>query len=337
MKKSTVGRSLRLAAWGVTLGVVFGAGYATSALASGSKALETERGTLELAHLTSPFLECAGGINADLHLVRARDAAAAYIAQAREGDPSLAVSLYARDLNNGPWIGIDEKEPFLPASLSKVPVMLYTLAHAEGDPSILKREVGFPGAEAMNDQDSMSGAPESLRMQAGGTYTYDDLLYRMIVHSDNHARELLMTGFTEEDVNGLMATMHAGGGTEEGEFVMSPKEYSTYFRVLYNATFLGRPLSEYALELLSRGDFEGGIRRRLPGDVVVASKFGFRDDRTRGGQETTLHDCGIVYQPGTPYVLCVMTRSSQSSSDRLAEVISDLSWIVWNEKGGAPR
>lgn len=146
-----------------------------------------------------------------------------------------------------------------------------------------------------------------------------------------------MTGFTEEDVNGLMATMHAGGGTEEGEFVMSPKEYSTYFRVLYNATFLGRPLSEYALELLSRGDFEGGIRRRLPGDVVVASKFGFRDDRTRGGQETTLHDCGIVYQPGTPYVLCVMTRSSQSSSDRLAEVISDLSWIVWNEKGGAPR
>jgi len=316
------------------LAFAFLSGFLTSSRVSNPKAPETERETLDLAHLTNPFLECAGEINADQELVRARDSVVAYIGDARRIDPSLLVSVYARDLNNGPWVGVDEKESFFPASLSKVPAMLYILAQAEENPSVLQRVVRFPGPEAMRDQDSMEGAPEELRLRAGESYTVEDLLYRMIVHSDNYARELLMTGFTETAVNDLMAKMHAGGTYQDGEFLMSPKTYSTFFRALYNATFLGRPLSEYALGLLSQGDFQGGIRRSLPSNVVVASKFGFRDDRARGEEGVSLHECGIIYQPGTPYLLCIMTRSRQGTPDRLAEILADISRIVWNEKGG---
>jgi beta-lactamase class A len=33
-------------------------------------------------------------------------------------------SVYFRDLNNGPWFGINEKEYFTPASLIKVPILI---------------------------------------------------------------------------------------------------------------------------------------------------------------------------------------------------------------------
>lgn len=331
----TVSRSISFGAW---VGVVvvgltaFLAGYTTASRTPAPTATETERETLELASLTSPFLECSGELNGDFSLVQARDAISAYLQEARQTDPSLEVSVYARDLDNGPWIGIDERKPFLPASLSKVPVMLYILAHAEGDPSILDRELVYPGPDAMTDQDSMEGAPEGLKMKAGERYPYRDLLYRMIVHSDNHARELLMTGITEEDVVNLMSTMHAGGGYENGEFLISPKVFSTFFRVLYNATFIGRPLSEYALSLLSQEAFPAALRRPIPTNVTVASKFGFREDMLPGGREALLHECGIVYQEDTPYVLCVMTKSAESSPDRLAEIISEVSRVVWEEK-----
>ena len=36
-------------------------------------------------------------------------------------------SVYVRDLNNGPWLGFNEKEKFSPASLMKVPLLISCL------------------------------------------------------------------------------------------------------------------------------------------------------------------------------------------------------------------
>ncbi len=296
--------------------------------------LETERETMALSRLTSPYLECPGTMDADLSLVQARNVASRYIRAAQEGDNTLRISLYARDLNNGPWIGINEREAFLPASLSKVPLMIYILSQAEADRGILDEEVVFPGVERMSDEDSMEGAPEEIRLQPGQSYTYSDLLYRMIAYSDNHAKELLMTGIGSEDVNRLMSSIHAQENLLNGLYTVSPKTYSALFRALYNASFLGRPLSEYALSLLSEGFFQGALRRHIPDDVTVASKFGHIDAGGGSGGEVQLHECGIIYQPGSPYLLCVMTKSSSAPPDRLAEIIADLSLIVWEEKGG---
>ncbi|MDP3837065.1 MAG: hypothetical protein Q8Q67_03110 [bacterium] len=46
-------------------------------------------------------------------------------------------SVYFRDLNNGPWVGINEDEEFTPASLLKVPLMISYLKIAEAFPSVL--------------------------------------------------------------------------------------------------------------------------------------------------------------------------------------------------------
>lgn len=49
------------------------------------------------------------------------------------------VSLYFRDLNNGPWISINGQEKFSPASLLKVPLMIALFKIAEQDPQFLKK------------------------------------------------------------------------------------------------------------------------------------------------------------------------------------------------------
>lgn len=292
---------------------------------------EIERQSYLLSRLTSPFLEGPGVRDADLGLVSIRSALVAYIDSARAADPALRVSVYLRDLNNGPWIGIDEGELFAPASLFKVPVMMYTLARAETDPLLLQRKLTFespPGEESAR----MRMAPEDFRMEPGQSYTYASLLFRMITYSDNYAQNLLMTGTTVEDVQRLMEVVHGEHTYVDGSAYVDAKTYSALFRILYNATFLDRSSSEYALGLLTRSYFHDGIRRPIPADVTVASKFGYWE----GDGIVQLHECGIVYDPRGPYLLCVMTESGADSRERLAEVLSEISRLAW-ERVTPPR
>jgi hypothetical protein len=293
--------------------------------------VEREQQTLAINRLTSPYLECPGIINSDLRLTGARRRVADLLQDLRAGDPGLSVSLYARDLNNGPWIGIDQDEAYPPASLSKVPVMLYILSAAESDPELLGRTLTYPGPARMPSKGNMDWAPPELRMVPGQAYTYEDLLYRMIALSDNHARDLLLTQISEADLAGMMASLHAEEIHTGGRVLMTPRALSTYFRVLYNSTLLGRAMSEYGLALLSDSFLEDGLRKYLPPEITVASKFGFTHAEPPS-TEVHFHECGIVYQPGSPYILCVMTRSASETADDLVEIVARVSRIVWEEE-----
>ena len=267
-------------------------------------------------------------MDADLDLVEARRAVSEFITRARERDPSLLVSMYARDLTNGPWIGIEEAAPFVSASLAKVPVMIYQLALAEEDPSHLESETIFRGSESTSSGD----LPEGQRLRAGEAYTVSDLLLRMIAFSDNDARELLMEGAPPAAVNAMMRTFHADMSRQDGQWVTSARSYAALFRILYNATFLSRAMSEYALGLLSQSHYQGALRRFIPEDVTIASKYGYFRNGGTGHEQRQFHECGIVYEPGSPYILCVMTRSDRESQEDLAEIVANVSRIVWQTK-----
>jgi beta-lactamase class A len=167
-------------------------------------------------------------------------------------------------------------------------------------------------------------------MVPGQSYSYEDLLYRMIALSDNHARDLLLKGITDGDIAGLMAAINAREVYSNGHIYITARAYSAFFRVLYNSSLLGRSMSEYALSLLAEGYLQDGLRRDLPEGVTVASKFGVHSLDTHSGPEYQFHECGIVYQPGAPYVLCVMTKSDQTPPEGLADLVADVSRIVWS-------
>ncbi len=115
---------------------------------------------------------------------------------------------------------------------------------------------------------------------------------------------------------------------------MSPKTYSFVFRVLYGATYLSRDSSEKALELLNQTEFTEGIVVGVPDNLPVAHKYGARTTqiaaKTNPKEEIKeLHDCGIVYYPNHPYLLCVMTQGYDFKT--LSNLIKEISSISYEE------
>ena len=81
------------------------------------------------------------------------------------------------------------------------------------------------------------------------------------------------------------------------------------------ASYLNEKYSEKALELLTRTEYKNGLVAAVPKEIVVAHKFG---ERNNVQSEKQLHDCGIIYYPDHPYLLCIMTRGSDYGTLEIA-------------------
>ncbi len=240
-----------------------------------------------------------------------------------------SASVYVRDLEGSRWVGINEDEKYAPASMYKVALMIAYLKTAESDPSLLSRSVVFSRSIEKNIQEEI--APED-RMQLGMTYTIADLIYRLIIHSDNDAKNLLHQNLplpVEREVF-MDLGLPVPDVSDRGD-TMSAKAYSLFFRILYNSSYLSRPMSEMALKILSNTTFREGIIAGVPEGTVVSHKYGYRvflpEEKQPFKQE--LHDCGIVYYPSTPYFLCVMTKGNDYN--QLKELIKKVSEIVYKD------
>ncbi len=112
-------------------------------------------------------------------------------------------------------------------------------------------------------------------------------------------------------------------------YLISAKTYSLFFRILYNATYLNRTLSERALDILSKATFKDGLVAGVPEGSTVAHKYGEHIDSVDGQiSDVELHDCGVIYATSKPYFLCVMTRGSKVED--LTKLIKDISKLVYD-------
>jgi beta-lactamase class A len=84
-------------------------------------------------------------------------------------------------------------------------------------------------------------------------------------------------------------------------------------------------MSSKALELLTKTVYDKGLRAGVPEDIKIAKKFGERTYWDRDAFQ--LHDCGIIYHPSKPYILCVMTKGDSFS--QLEKIIQDISSLVY--------
>jgi hypothetical protein len=109
--------------------------------------------------------------------------------------------------------------------------------------------------------------------------------------------------------------------------------YASFYRVLFNASYLNRDMSEKALRFLSQASYRDGIISGVPQEIDVVAKYGERvlDDRSAGQPVVMkqLHEVGIVYHPRHPYIMGVMVRGSDSS--RLQKVMRDISALIFEE------
>ncbi|MEK7650563.1 MAG: serine hydrolase [Patescibacteria group bacterium] len=240
----------------------------------------------------------------------------------REGKAE-SISVYFRDLNFGRWTGVNETWLYGPSSMLKVAVMLWYLKAASTNPDILTEELYYK-----NKTDFGQHYPPS-HVLADGRYTIKQLIEAMIVDSDNVALGLLFDQHKQALAEVFKGLKIPPPPTADTVDYMSPQVFSQIIRTLFSSTYLPRGLSEYALQLLSLTTFKHGLVAGVPADIVVAHKFGEHTSTDALGQVISreLHDCGVVYYPTRPYLLCVMTKGQDFG--QLQQVIADISAIVY--------
>ena len=240
-------------------------------------------------------------------------------------------SIYFRDLKYGPTFGIDEYAQFSPASLLKLPLMITYLGLSEDDQSVLETKLYF---ENINTGGGLTQTiVPTQTIEPNMLYTVAELIEYMITYSDNKSYYVLLEYLNQLSPNTqLLRDTFIDLGvidpSNEFEDTLTVKSYAGIFTQLYNSTyFTKKETSERALEYLSRTDFNRGIVAGVPEGIPVAHKFGERINETTGIKQ--LHDCGIVYYPKNPYLICIMTRGN--NMDFLMDTLSIISKMMYQE------
>ena len=284
--------------------------------------------------LINPLLACdtTESIN-DKELKPLKQKLEKLISQQKSSELTERVSVYYRNLNDGHWTGINEDDGFVPASLIKVPLLIAYMKMAESNPKILDQEYTYNAEDEDENQEVQKPPTPFIK---GKAYTVRELLFRMIAYSGNNSHVILAQ---HVDPN-YLAEVYTDLGLSHSDFSqsnitdnsVSPKAFSTFFRILYNASYLNYEYSQQALQLMVDSTFKDGLVAGLPSYIKVAHKFGERtvvDNATNQVYFRELHDCGIIYYPSNPYLLCVMTQGN--NFDNLKTVISDISRLVYEE------
>jgi len=319
--------SLRIISLSVVM-LIIGAGIAWSALNTreftnvniGSESRMGQQG------FTNPLLDCDMASDAiSASKVDFSNDLSTFVNILKQKPNISEVAVYYRDLNNGPVTGVNSAIPFAPASLLKVPIMMAYYNRAEDDPKLLDKKIEFKKVSSLLP-DIQDFTPQQ-QIQLGHTYTVGELVEYMIKYSDNNAMALLYDQLPVADQTNLYMRIGVDPSViSDSTATLSVKQYSTFFRILFNASYLSRKDSEKALALLSESTFDDGLRAGVPISIPIAHKFG---ERHFSSQLQQLHDCGIVYYPSHPYLLCVMTRGNTIQD--LTQAIADTSRFVYEK------
>jgi beta-lactamase class A len=278
-----------------------------------------------------PLLACEIGVEPAFSELAPIKRAVERVIDTRVRDGNTAsVSVYFRQVVLGKWFEINAQETYAPASLLKVFVMMafFKEANETDNPALLQKKVRFQSSQQMREDTPGEIIPH---FSNGRYYTIDELIRQMIVYSDNDALNTLLDNFDDRTLKYfeiIFKDLNIPSPVTQKETslnFMNPAEYSLVFRVLYSATYLSERYSEKALRLLTEANYKGGLNAGIPSDIEVAHKFG---DTTASGL-AELHDCGIVYLPQNPYLLCVMTKGKDFAS--LQDTIASISKIVYQE------
>jgi beta-lactamase class A len=243
------------------------------------------------------------------------------------GEDKNKVAFYVEDLNSGGWIGWQEREPFVAASLLKVPIA--TCVMKKVDDGTWNLETKFEIKAENKDQDF----GELWKVPDGTQLTVRELIEKMLQDSDNTALAVLFENLSEEERNEIfyhIGMRNSEDASKEPNWSsvnkFSAKDLSTMFRALYNATYITRKSSNYILDTLTQTKFNSVVPTGLPNDVKVAHKIGNFFDK-ENNRLKNYHDCGITYVTGHPYLYCIMTNDLEAA--KAEKAISDVNNLIY--------
>ena len=247
------------------------------------------------------------------------------IEQLKEQGNIQDASIYLWSFKNGEWMSVNDQTKYHPASLLKVPLLMAYLRMAEMQPEMLKHQL------TLQPSDLPKVGPQHYiynQIEPGKPYSIHELLYYMVAFSDNRATWLLSSRQNFDQIKQLFANFGLTPPDQENVYyTITTREYSSFFKALYNSSYLSPAFSQYAAELLSNCAFKDGFAKAFPEDTKMWHKFG---EWKLSEEYFELHESGIVTIKNEPYLLTIMTKGDKreplvTTLQQLAKTVHDLS------------
>ncbi len=222
------------------------------------------------------------------------------------------MGIYFEYLPSGNSIGINEKEEFEIASLIKTPLVMEVYREIE------EGRVDKNTLLTVKEENLDKRFGTLWQKGAGTQLTVEEAIRLALVESDNTAANTLLSVIPGEFTENVFESLDIPT-TKDGELILiSPKNYSSVFRSLYLSSYLMRRSSNEILHRLTETTWNKQLAAGIPPGIKVAHKFGvWQNDRVHT-------DCGIVYVPDRPYLLCMMVKSEREKADEYMTHVSKM-------------
>lgn len=211
--------------------------------------------------------------------------------------------IYFSYINNGSWVGIDEREAFTAASTIKVPLAMSVYKLAE------EGKIRLDEQYTVEEADLNSNFGNFYKESLGKTFTVRELVKIMLEESDNTAMNSIYNILSRIGITDPLEDVYEELGWQfltPPEINSAPnyqainlKTLANMFLALYNSTYVSPEYSQEVLYYLTQTPFNDKIVAGIPESIEISHKIGV------SGDDDTFSDCGIVYAPNRNYMLCI--------------------------------
>lgn len=221
-------------------------------------------------------------------------------------------SFYFEYLPTGTSIGVNEKTEFEIASLVKIPTALAYYRKEE------RAGLGFGDKIVTIEEKHLDkGYGDLWEKGAGFQISIDDAMHRMLALSDNTAANVIADTIPQEDFTSVFDGLDITMNDKAGVLVISTKGYASILKALYFAGIVSKENSQKILDILTKTPFNDKLRAGVPENILVSHKIGIYGD--------IFQDCGIIYEPNRPYLLCMYSHSTEKvAAERMRNISTEV-------------
>jgi beta-lactamase class A len=225
-----------------------------------------------------------------------------------------------KDLSSGQTFGVNADTVFPQASSIKIPILVELMRQAQAGKIDLAERVEIRRSGLVDGSGVLQFFSEG-----GSAICWRDLAVLMVALSDNSATNLIIERVGMENVNEMLGSlgldktvlarkmMDTASEQADRENRSTPRQMAALVDELNAGKLLDPAHTKMALEILEYPK-DSPLRAGVPPEITIAEKPG----SLNGAQ----CDAGVVFLPGRPYIISVMTTFNAAEGNSAITAVS---------------